>query len=223
MRRLLLMIAACILSTVAVGFVVAIVTVRLYWGHWFAPPDADRTAATAVSIERFSSFAWDGTATSGRDALADAARWENNGLGESPTGRLPAALLRGGLRPAADDAVPPETLTAIRDLLIAEGHSVEEMRADVAEGKGTDGRLVVLAAVFGPEVSNDHRPYYEVAAVVGDDGRLQPIRVIHYQYDVAGLEGSAHLMTAIPAAIVCLFVWGAIFLIQIAGGFRRCG
>jgi hypothetical protein len=224
MRRLLLMVVACVGSTVAATVLTALLTVRAYWGHWFGPPRADRTAAEAVSVDRYSAFRWDGTATSGPAALAEQARWKNDGLGESPTGRLPAALLRRGLSPARDDPVPSGTLDAVRDLLTAEGYPVTNVRAEVAEGWGTDGTRVVLAAVFGPEPSNDHRPYYEVAAAVETDGRLRPLRVTHYRYDVAGLEGLAHLLAAIPVAALCTLAWGCLFLGHLASSHRtaRC-
>ncbi len=221
MRLMIVLLIACVATTSAATFLTALLTVRVYWGYWFEAPAADRTAAAVVSVDRFSSFAWDNAATSGPAALTEEAKWENDGLGESPTGRLAAALVRRGLSPTTCDAVRPETLNAVRELLTAEGWILGKTRADVAEGRGADGRPVVLAAVFGPELSNDHRPYYEVAAAIGDEGRLRPLRVAHYRYDVAGLEGLAHLLVAVPVAAVCMLGWGCVFLVHLAGSSRN--
>src|SRR3954466_6431568 len=113
MRRLCLGIFACVVSTAAVAGLAALLTVRVYWGHWFGPPRADRTAATIVSVDRYSAFAWDGSATSGSADMTDQARWENDDVGESPIGRLPAALLRRGLSPDSDEVVPSARLKAV--------------------------------------------------------------------------------------------------------------
>lgn len=221
MRRLIVMLAACVASTALAAALTAWLTTQAYWGHGLASPSADETAALVVAVDRYSDYAWDGTATSGAPALAEAAGWENGDLGESPWGRLPAALQRRGLRPAKDDPIPPATLDAIRELLAAEGYSVRKVRAHLVEGKGADGQPMVLAAVFGPELSNDHYPYYEVAAAVEPDGRPRALRVTHYRFDVAGLEGSAPFLAAVPVAAMFLFGWGCAFLGQLAGAFNR--
>ena len=221
MRRLFAMLIACVATTFGAAVLAGLLTVWAYWGYWIEPPAADRTAAAVVSVDRYSDYSWDGTAESGPAALGESARWEDNGLGESPWGRLPAALRRRGLQPAAADPVPPATLDAVKYLLDREGHPVGQVRAHVAEGRGADGQPVVLAAVFGPELSNDHYPYYEVAAAVEPDGRLRPVRVVHYYFDVAGLEGSAPFLTAVPTAGLMVCLWGVLFLAHLAWGDTR--
>ena len=221
MRRLVAMLVACVVTTFGAAVLAGLMTVWSYWGYWIEPPSADRTAAALASVDRYSNYTWDGTATGGRDAMAEAARWEDNGLGESPWSRLPAALGRRGLQPAAADPVPPAVLDAVKVLLAAEGHPVDEVRAHVVVGRGADGQPVVLAAVFGPELSNDHYPYYEVTAAVEPDGRLRPVRVVHYRFDVAGLEGSAPYFVAIPTAAVVACLWGCLFLGHLAWSGTR--
>ena len=212
MRRLVLMLVACAASTIGAAVLAGLLTVWVYWGYWIAPPPADPTAAAFDSLDRYSEYAWDGSIQAGPVPLTDSARWANDGLGESPWGRLPAALVRRGLRPTTADPVTPETFDAVKDLIATEGYAVGKARAHMAEGRGADGEPIVVAAVFGPELSNDHYPYYEVTAAVEPDGRLRTVRFVHYRFDVAGLEGSAPYLVAVPTAALVVCIWGCAFV-----------
>lgn len=59
----------------------------------------------------------------------------------------------------------------------------------VVAGHDAQGNQILVAALWGGEVSNDHRPYYEAAFTQSLTGELHLVRVRHYWWDFAGLEG----------------------------------
>jgi hypothetical protein len=61
---------------------------------------------------------------------------------------------------------------------------------------------MVVAALWGGEVSNDHHPYYEVAFTSLPTGALHLLGMRQYWFDVAGLEGIAHWLAAFAGLIV---------------------
>jgi len=73
------------------------------------------------------------------------------------------------------------------------------------------GRLVVLG-LTGGEVSNDHRPYYEmVFGAPTPNSPLEFIRGQRFFYDVAGMEGmewySIWLLLAVPSVLFGLAIF----------------
>lgn len=99
---------------------------RMYWGHWFAPPALDDTVAALTSIQRFSEFSASEPilGESGPTALMSEVTNANDGLGESPAGRLPAALVRRNLIPTSSEPVDPWLRhTVIRTLATGGGCS----------------------------------------------------------------------------------------------------
>ena len=190
----------------------ALITSRLYWGYWIAPPSANVVASLA-SIERFTTF-WCCTpndSRSGHQALHNAAQTAFHGAGDWPIANLPAALVRRDLEPDHEEAVPPAMMTTIREALDSRGvllagqagyTHAKELWGHVAIGRNADGGQMVVAALWGGEVSNDHHPYYEVAFASLPTGALQPLGMRQYWFDFAGLEGIAQWFGAFGGLIV---------------------
>jgi hypothetical protein len=200
----------------------ALTTSRLYWGYWLLVPSADWAVSGLASTERFTTSCCGTDPQSGRTALREAARTEWDGAGNPPVEHLPLALIRQGVEPLTDEAVPASVLSSIRDTLdsagaLAEGEAgythAKSLGGHVAMGRDRQGRERIVAALFGGEASNDHHPYYEAAFERTSDGRLRLLGVRRYWFDVAGLEGFAHWLGAIVGAIIgvvisCAFLFG---------------
>src|SRR6478609_1795817 len=85
------------------------ITSRIYWGYWFTPPASDTTAGYLSEVTSFTSF-WRSAPLSGRPALSLAASQVTYVSGDSPGGRLPAALVKRGLFPASAQPVDASVL-----------------------------------------------------------------------------------------------------------------
>ena len=179
--------ATWIVAAIIVGCSSAagLVTSRLYWGYWFSPPSADWMVSPIVSVDRFTTFACCSPNRSGLQALHDAAKVEFHGSGDAPSANLPAALVRRGLDPGREEAVPAAVLTTITGVLDSRGALVEgepgytlakELWGHVALGRNAQGADLVVAALAGGEVSNDHHSYYEAAFAGSSTGEWKPAR-----------------------------------------------
>ena len=191
------------------------VTSRLYWGYWFTPPAAGETVRQLSELTSFTSF-WRSGGGSGRAALQRAAREVDYTSGEAPGGRVPAALVKRGLLPASEQPVEESILRAFTAALAERGElrqgnahyrQATELHGHIAIGKDQDGRDLYIAALSGGEVSNDHRPYYEmVATPVGSD-RVTINRLRFYWWDLAGVEGFGHWFGGIAGTILVSASW----------------
>jgi hypothetical protein len=95
-RRLLIVAGTTALAAIAAG----VLSVRLIWGYWLAPPKVEDFVSDVAVVHAFSTFHFDDSVSSGERALASAAKTADRRLGEDPSGRIPAELLRLGARPS---------------------------------------------------------------------------------------------------------------------------
>jgi hypothetical protein len=170
-----------LLSVVALFWFAVLATCRIYWAHWLFPPSAEETIAGIQSLDRFSHYPRAGVATSGSEALREEARSENWVAGESPLGRLPAALQRQRLSPISEEAVPADQLDRVGAAL--ERMSLRERGAEtyydtsvlyghLASGRSPSGEELLAVALSAGETSNDHYPYYEALFRSSGSGEL---------------------------------------------------
>lgn len=211
-----------IATAVGVFLLSACVTSRFYWGYWFTPPASDRTAGYLSDVTSFTSF-WRSTALSGGQALYRAANQVTYVSGDSPAGRLPAALVKRGLLAASDQPIDASVLRVLIEAMAERGllrrgdpgyERATELEGHVVIGKDQSGKEIVVAALVGGEVSNDHRPYYEVVAEQVSDGKVTIKRSRFYWWDLAGGEGLAHWLGGIVATIAWLVGAGIFFAVR---------
>ena len=167
--------------------------------------------SSIASVERFTTF-WCCTPNrSGRQALQEAAQTEFHGAGDSPAANLPAALVQHDLQPHSEEPVPTAIPTRIEEALESRGvlrpgqpgyTHAKELWGHVAIGRDARGSELIVASLWGGEVSNDHHPYYEVAFESPPRGALQILAMRQYWFDFAGLEGIAHWLAAFAGLIV---------------------
>lgn len=198
--------------SIAVSICTAMLGVsRVYWGYWTSVPSSYATISTLVTVERFTTLLWDGKPTSGREALERSALNVNYISGDRPLGRVADAIYRRHLFPESDDHVEESLLPAITATLAKRGdlrHGepgyllAEELFGDIVVGRNRDNRRVVIAALSGGQVSDDHLPYYEVLLEWGQNGELVVKNLLFYWYDVAGLEGLAHWLAGLAAGVI---------------------
>jgi hypothetical protein len=136
--------------------------------------------------------------------------------GESPHGRLPAALVARALLPTSESPVDASVLKSLIAAL-SEGDLLRrgdpgygyatDLHGHIAIGKDRGGRTLCVAALSGGEVSNDHYPYYELVGAPEAGGRVALNRVRFYWYDVAGMEGIAHWFAGVVVAGIATATW----------------
>lgn len=200
---------------------------RMYWGYWLGPPSSDVTVRDVKSVERFSTFNWDGTQSSGRAVLLAAASGVNYVSGDDPMGRLPAALVSRQLYPrypqSVDPSLLPEIVTALDSLgklvpASIEYHNTARLHGHLALASTRAGNRVVVVAFAGGEVSNDHYPYYEAVFAINPVNTVTLQQFHAYFFDVAGVEGFGHWLGGVLISI------GASFVVAVAAliiHFRR--
>jgi hypothetical protein len=203
---------------------------RAIWGHWFSPPSSESTVRALSNLDTFSSI-WSDSSASGAEALRSAGRNANHIAGEVPYARVPAALIAAGMQPASSAPVSahllPDVIAALREAgELREGAvgypNATDLHGHLAVGRSSSGETVVVAALVGGEASNDHYPYYEVVLSEGPNQSLTIRRLRFYWYDVAGLEGIAHWLAAIAAAVVLGALWVLVGMgLVLAGWLRR--
>ncbi len=211
-RRYLLL--AFVIPTVFLGSVLA--TSRLYWGYWIAPPSSVGTARALSEVTSFTSFWWRTAPVSGRAALLGGAKDVNYVSGDSPYGRLPAALVGRHLLPTSEHPVDPAVLHSLIAALSTCGllrrgepgyEYATDLHGHIATGKDRSGRPVYVAALVGGQVSNDHYPYYELIATPLPTGQVKLQHVRFYWYDFAGMEGIAHWFAGLAVASMATAIW----------------
>lgn len=196
------------------GLSAAAVTSKLSWGYWTSPPPAHHSAALLDRLEGFSCTQWE---LGGQEALDRAANAASFASGETPFGRLAAALRARGLRAAGPVTEPASLAAQVARSLEASGllfrpsarasDSEVSLWGCLATGWAESGEPLVVAALSGPELGEDRYPYYESVLRVGDRGFLELLRAVRYRYDVAGLEGLAHWFAASVTWAVGLGLW----------------
>jgi hypothetical protein len=191
-------IAACLLPGVILGGVVS----RAYWGYWFSRPSVPPEVIEARAVRSVTSLrAADGFSCVLEseyipDFNADIAR-SRRYLSEFPFLQAVVALQDRGLLPI--EARAPEWLDpsgfyrAVVDtgLLIQGDPGYDQSRCFggyVIELVLPSGDTRLLLTAGGPQVSNDHHPYYEfLFRRLGNKLSLERHRIFYY--DIAGIEG----------------------------------
>jgi hypothetical protein len=203
-----LVVAAILVGCTIVPF---LTTSRLYWGYWIVPPSPNASVSSIASVERFTTFWCCTPNSSGRQALQEAAQDEFSGAGDSLASNLPAALVQLDLQPRSEEAVPAAILTKIEEALESRGvlrggqpgyARAKELWGHVAIGRDAHGSELIVAALWGGEVSNDHYPFYEGVFESLPTGALHVRDVRQYWFDFAGLEGLAHWLAAFAGLMV---------------------
>jgi hypothetical protein len=212
----------------AVSLIGAQVTSRVYWGHLGNPPSSEATVAPLASADRYE-FTW--SPAGSRDAvnLFNMAAQENWTPGDTPIGRLPAAVLRHGLRPEAGrlEGEPLSAAIAVLESLgllragtAGYGHA-KDLRGLLVSGTSRSGERLLAVGLTGGELSNDHYPYYEALFRVGAEGSLRPISWMHYRYDAAGVEGFGHIAGGVLTFAVGVVLYLASSLVLVWRHARR--
>jgi hypothetical protein len=196
---------------------------RLYWGYWFTPPSPNDVTASLVHVERFTS-AW--PAGSGAAALKECAADVNYEPGDIPLGRLAAILVARRLLPASDQPVDPSLVPRMTAVLAGRGllwpgeagyTSATTLIGHVATGKDATGKRLVVAALRGGQLSNDHYPYYEVLFSIPSSDRLELRRFHAYRFDIAGLEGAFGLRMGLYLTIGWIGILGSSYVLGLLG------
>ncbi len=199
-------------------------TARLYWGHGFRPPTSHATLAGFHSLERFSTVWWPERHREGRAALFAGAANVNWIPGEYPLGRFPFAFVERDLVPTSALPVQQDLQLAAREALDRAGllfagdpgyAYAKELHGHFALGRNRAGVLLLAAALAGGEVSNDHYPYYEAVFSVSTGRTVTLLRTRHYWYDVAGLEGCAHILPAVFLVALVAAAWSVVGLLYL--------
>lgn len=95
--------------------------------------------------------------------------------------------------------MPDRMLTDVRDALSRRGILIPgergyphatDLYGSIGLGRSRSGKPLVLAAVYGGEVSNDHHAYYEAIFERRASGELSLVRHQLYFFDIAGIEGA---------------------------------
>jgi hypothetical protein len=82
----------------------------------------------------------------------------------------------------------------------------------LVDGIGEEGRRLVVMGLKGQQVSNDHRPFYELAfAAPAGSKDLTCLRGQRFFFDVAGIEGMEWYVIWPMLAIPGVLAGGAIF------------
>ena len=216
---------AAFLLLIALPVAATLVTGAIYWGHWLGPPSSAGTVALLSRVDRFTTF-WDvSPPKSGPRALAEAAKRENYIWGEQPLGRLPAQMLREGLTPRTSEPIAEITTDDVRGALERSGllvHGVpgysegaRTLGGHMIAGRDRSGATIYVVALTSGQFDNDRYAYYEGAFDVGPDGKLSVRTLRRYWYDVAGLEGFAHLAAGVAAAFLGAMLLGISFVVAL--------
>ena len=209
------------------GVATGIAVSYFYWGYWLRPPCSGSIVDDVVSVDRFSTFSWDGNVSSGRIAMLEAAATTNSISGDDPRGRLAAALVTRNLTPASSDSVDPLLLPSAVAALSSAGKLLPgspqypdpaKLHGSLAQATTRAGNRILLAALTGGQASNDHYPYYEGVFALDTGNHLSLQRLHFYYWDFAGLEGIAHwyagAATVLAGLVVCLLVGAGVFVVR---------
>jgi hypothetical protein len=191
---------------VALAFVAAAGTSRLYWGYWLSPPGIDPRVLGAQSVTSLTYFMKNPDVA---DEFYDLQGWTDEDVRAASTQPVPRAnsdgvstaaaaleLARRGVLRDGPTTLPATRMTQVFQAMRDSGKlEVEGLSGHVLEfaGGGSEPLLFVAAEGdpgLGGSVSNDHFPYYEF--IFTRPSVVTPPRLIsftRYYWDSAGMEG----------------------------------
>jgi hypothetical protein len=219
-------------TMIGIAFVVSIGISKSYWGYFFKRPPLVReareiTAVTAivpVKTQLISPGKREFCAIpeySFSDSIARAKQDPYYCLDD----RLLIELQNKKLIPATPALSIPE-LSQLYATLLNSGalvksengyHSEDDLAGIVVDATDKSGARLVILALTGGSVSNDHRPYYELVFTGGTSLSLK--REQHFFYDVAGIEGMEWYVFLLPLSF--LSIMGGFVLLTLWKFFQR--
>lgn len=223
------------LVAVTLACVTAAAGSKWYWGYWFARPEASVEWWELASLDGLSFVGCDRdplpvrcTIDAGDEPWAAVRSCEADAY-ECTDERLPFALHRAKLLPPRVPPVTADALPALEraltdDRLLAPQEERYRGNAHlggfVATGRTAHGTPVIAAVLGGAEVSNDHRPVYELALHAGGATKRRT-----FFYDTAGIEGFEFPSAAIVLSVAAFLIWvpaaAGVVLLASIGPIRR--
>ena len=214
-------------GTLALAFLAALGVTKQYWGYYVKPPNLD---ARIVNIKRIVSFTPvstreepDGTLALFADPdyiIVKSGDTSPGGYYELEERVLHALESRKKLQ-APLEHMPEEALATVYSFIEDTGlvhpgtpryESAGMLSAIVIEAESGDGGHLLLVAVAGGQVSNDHYPYYEFLFAMPDGpGKPHLLSCKRWFYDNAGVEGILtvpvlFIAFSIPAFVIALLI-----------------
>lgn len=193
---------AAMLAVAGFGLVAGPAWSRYCWGYFFQRPSVDDLVRGLASIDEISGVTCQVSAPA--RCVRNPDRSLDRGIEyckEDPyyclSGRIPAALKSAGMLSPPISSAAPESLRQLevlledRSLFVSSdpGYDANKVLGGVLVcGKERDGTRVFLAGLGGGEVSNDHRPHYELRWSPQAIHKVGVQRLLFF-YDTAGIEG----------------------------------
>ncbi|MBI4617501.1 MAG: hypothetical protein HY720_28070 [Planctomycetes bacterium] len=194
-------------TTLAVALLLSAFWSKFYWDYWFVRPEID---PCILEVERVNTvtYVWnryvlnenwviaDDKEVSIRREIASARSCPYDNLDQRVLVALEGRGLLATLPPQLADDKIPELMELFKStgVLVEEEPSmvyspVEWLRGFAVTAAARSGEELLMLGLCGPQVSNDHYPYYE--AFFGRRGQDAPWTCLSTQrffYDSAGLE-----------------------------------
>lgn len=166
---------------------------------------------------------YDGPGWYERERLADPQEFDYYLLDRRPLRALECrGVLTAAVPPLRAEQLP-DLASLLRPILAAERSGLEltleqptggpPMSGTLYELVDARGERLVLLAICGCAVSNDHFPYFELLYEVQGNGKLVLVAKLRFYFDVAGLEGMDF-----SGMFVGLSVMGLAMIIPLIGG-----
>lgn len=210
---------------ITITFFVSIGISKIYWGYFLSRPALLSEVGEITEVKRAATFKTESDSSGKYTVVLDDSYSVSNYIASAKadsyyclSARILIDLERRNLLPA----IPANTLDGLPDLypLIqktgalansTKGYdSSSRLSGVVVDAVEKSGGRIVFLGFTGGEVSNDHRPYYEMLFRAQKDAtELSFARSQCFYYDVAGMEGfewPAIWLTLATPSIVAGFV-----------------
>ena len=193
---------------------------RYYWGYWLSPPAVGPTVRDLASLNGFASLdpersapdlGWKISMLSLAD-IRQGAEWYRESPIDAFWFRLHAAVDDEDLQ-VTSPLVTPELLLARIEkevgasTLLLDGEPgypfAKRLNGFAAFGPSRSGETLVVLALKGSEVSNDHYPVFDFVYACGvTEERCRLVRQNLYFEDVAGIEGFRWYSASLAALLI---------------------
>ena len=211
------------------SFIAGVAFSRYYWRYWFAPssigPAIHRLAElqSVVKIDAVRpapALGWRFTSVPAAE-IDEGASWYHRSPRDFFWFRLHEALWKAKIPAVPAKAIPERLLrtiekhVALSDVLVdgEPGYPyARRLNGYAAVGRAHSGGLLVVLALNGSEVSNDHYPVFDFAYSCKDVGN--PCRLIKknfYFEDIAGIEGFRWYWASFLAFVLGIGLAGVVF------------
>jgi hypothetical protein len=178
---------------------------RYYWGYWFSPPALGPTVRGFARLHAFVSVAaaaptpnlgWKVSSLSPAQ-IGEGASWYRDSPVDAFWYRLHAAVENANLQLTPEDSAAPERVLARLEKQVAASELLvdgepgylfaKRLNGFAAIGPARSGDTLVVLALKGSEMSNDHYPVFDFAYVCGErEERCRLVQQTLYFEDVAG-------------------------------------